>query len=77
MPEISMVEPDTLVQSPFMISFEKADLGLIQALPMCPINRTLMRCHLYVLIVSLYCTSCCTFFPNIFITEFYLICTRL
>ena len=53
------------------------DLGLIQALPMCPINRTLMRCHLYVLIASLYCTSCCTFFPNIFITEFYLICTRL
>jgi len=25
MPEISMVEPDTLVQSPFMISFEKAN----------------------------------------------------
>ena len=30
MPEISMVEPDTLVQSPFMISFEKADLTLTQ-----------------------------------------------
>ena len=28
MPEISLVEPDTLVQSPFMISFEKADLTL-------------------------------------------------
>ena len=28
MPEISMVEPDTLVQPPFMISFEKADLTL-------------------------------------------------
>ncbi len=28
MPEISMVEHDTLVQSPFMISFEKADLTL-------------------------------------------------
>jgi len=25
MPEISMVEPDTLVQSPFMISSEKAN----------------------------------------------------
>jgi len=28
MPEISMVDPDTLAQSPFMISFEKADLNL-------------------------------------------------
>ena len=28
MPEISMVDPDTLAQSPFMISFEKADLTL-------------------------------------------------
>lgn len=28
MPKISLVEPDTLVQSPFMISFEKADLTL-------------------------------------------------
>ena len=28
MPEISLVEPDTLAQSPFMISFEKTDLTL-------------------------------------------------
>ncbi len=28
MPEISLVEPDTLAQSPFMISSEKADLTL-------------------------------------------------
>ncbi len=28
MPEVSLVKPDTLVQSPFMISFEKADLTL-------------------------------------------------